>query len=63
MTRNREMDLEDLLECDHEAEVLISLDSNDPTYGVWRCRCGAFTWVRGALGETLSENEPPHGSR
>jgi uncharacterized cupin superfamily protein len=49
MTRNREMDLEDLCECDHEPEVATAADSRDPESVIWRCRCGAFTWACGAL--------------
>jgi hypothetical protein len=37
MTRNRELDCEDLFECDHAPEVPISKDGEIVE---WRCRCG-----------------------
>lgn len=51
MTRNRELDCEDLRECTHQPEVAIAIDSRDPEFVIWRCRCGAFTWGRGCLEE------------
>lgn len=38
MTRNSDLDLEDLVACDHEPETPV-IDDNDNITG-WLCRCG-----------------------
>lgn len=46
MTRNREIDCEDLRGCDHSPEVPIIND--DGIIDHWRCRCGRRAIVRHA---------------
>ena len=40
MTRNRELDCEDLFDCDHTPEVAIRDQLTGQTIIGWRCRCG-----------------------
>lgn len=42
MTRNSEINCEDLFGCDHEAEVPIYVGGE---IDHWRCRCGEKKWV------------------
>jgi hypothetical protein len=39
MTRNRELDLEDLTSCDHKPEIAITNDEGTEILH-WICRCG-----------------------
>jgi hypothetical protein len=58
MTRNREIDCEDLFGCDHEPEIAISDDSGEILF--WRCRCGKVdTRANPGRGHAGEGNPPP----
>lgn len=55
MTRNRELDLEDLYGCDHEPEIGISEGTE---IVAWACRCGK---VKNAVEPKPDEKQKPDG--
>jgi hypothetical protein len=59
MTRNREIDLRDLTECDHTPEVAVT--GQDGTITHWLCRCGKPIYPGAAkqIQEAEEESCPP----
>ena len=39
MTRNRELDLEDLRDCDHQPQFILLAEDDETVLG-WLCACG-----------------------